>query len=225
MISARYLTQGSFTVRQQFGICGLNWLWVMWQSCDAWIAVCIPLEQAFPWKEQLKETLLPDACVPSLSKTQGWNSERQWMGIYVCTVDPWLTDGSTYRLFKLQTSLAAKFRFDLQPENQPTDQKKTKMEQKRLVTGLIGFQCIVGQWRLGLQTFWPAPTVPIRVNSVNRGSTVHILFPMIQENLFNGFWCYEGSKFFLWPNGGFPSGNHGFPLRTVMFRDAVWSQS
>ena len=28
------------------------------------------------------------------------------------TVDPRLTDGSTYRLFELQTSLAAKFRFD-----------------------------------------------------------------------------------------------------------------
>ena len=46
------------------------------------------------------------------------------------TVDPRLIDGSTYRLFKLQTSLAAKFRFDLQPENQLTDQKKNKMEQK-----------------------------------------------------------------------------------------------
>ena len=46
------------------------------------------------------------------------------------TVDPRLTDGSTYRLFELQTSLAAKFRFDLQPENRLTDQKKTKMEQK-----------------------------------------------------------------------------------------------
>ena len=40
------------------------------------------------------------------------------------TVDPRLTDGSTYRLFELQTSLATKFRFDLQPENRPTDQKK-----------------------------------------------------------------------------------------------------
>ena len=50
------------------------------------------------------------------------------------TVDPRLTDGSAYRLFELQTSLAAKFRFDLQPENRATDQKKTqngaKMEQK-----------------------------------------------------------------------------------------------
>ena len=44
------------------------------------------------------------------------------------TVDPRLTDGSTYRLFELQTSLAANFRFDLQPENRLTDQKKTKME-------------------------------------------------------------------------------------------------
>ena len=41
-----------------------------------------------------------------------------------------LIDGSTYRLFELQTSLAAKFRFDLQPENRPTEQKKPKMEQK-----------------------------------------------------------------------------------------------
>ena len=31
---------------------------------------------------------------------------------------------STYRRLDLQTSMAAKFRFDLQPENQPTDQKK-----------------------------------------------------------------------------------------------------
>ena len=73
------------------------------------------------------------------------------------TVDPRLIDGSTYRLFELQTSLATKFRFDLQPENRSTDQKKnkngTKMEQKRPVTGLIGFQCTVDQWRLDLQTF------------------------------------------------------------------------
>ena len=47
-----------------------------------------------------------------------------------CTVDPRLTDDSTYRLFELQTSLAAKFRFDFQPENRPTDQEKNKMEQK-----------------------------------------------------------------------------------------------
>ena len=79
---------------------------------------------------------------------------------------------STYRLFELQTSLATKFRFDLQPENQPTDQKKPKMEQKWPAMALIGFQCIVGQWRLNLQTFWPATTVPIQINSVNRGSTV-----------------------------------------------------
>ena len=54
------------------------------------------------------------------------------------TVDPQLTDSSTYRLFKLQTSLAAKFRFDLQPENRLTHQEKnqneTKTEQKRPVT-------------------------------------------------------------------------------------------
>ena len=48
--------------------------------------------------------------------------------LYSHTVDPRLTDGSTYRHFELQTSLAAKFRFDLQPENRLTDQKKTKME-------------------------------------------------------------------------------------------------
>ena len=41
-------------------------------------------------------------------------------------VDPRLTDALTYRLFELQTSLAAKFRFDLQPENRLTDQKKTQ---------------------------------------------------------------------------------------------------
>ena len=56
----------------------------------------------------------------------------------ICTVDPRLTDGSTYILFKLQTSLAAKFRFDLQLENRPTDQEKnqngTKTEQKQPVT-------------------------------------------------------------------------------------------
>ena len=46
------------------------------------------------------------------------------------------------------------------------------MEQKQPVTGLIGFQCIVGQWRLDLQTFRPAATVPIRINSISRGSTV-----------------------------------------------------
>uniref|UniRef100_A0ABM5FFX2 SCAN box domain-containing protein n=1 Tax=Pogona vitticeps TaxID=103695 RepID=A0ABM5FFX2_9SAUR len=39
-------------------------------------------------------------------------------------VDPRLTDGSTYRLFELQTSLAAKFRFNLQPGNRPTDREK-----------------------------------------------------------------------------------------------------
>ena len=38
---------------------------------------------------------------------------------------------------ELQTSLAPKFRFDLQPENQPTDQKKTKMEQKRNKNGWL----------------------------------------------------------------------------------------
>ena len=41
-----------------------------------------------------------------------------------------------------------------------------------LQMGLIGFQCIVGQWRLDLQTFRPAATIPIRINSVSRGSTV-----------------------------------------------------
>ena len=46
------------------------------------------------------------------------------------------------------------------------------MEQKRPITGLIGFQCIVGQWSLDLQTFRPAATVPIRINSVSRGSSV-----------------------------------------------------
>ena len=46
------------------------------------------------------------------------------------TANPRLTDCSTYRLFELQTSLVTKFRFDLQPENRPTDQKITKMEQK-----------------------------------------------------------------------------------------------
>ena len=38
--------------------------------------------------------------------------------------------------------------------------------------GLIGFQCIVGQWSLDLQTFRPAATIPIRFNSIRRGSTV-----------------------------------------------------
>ena len=41
-------------------------------------------------------------------------------------VDPRLPDGSTYRLFELQTSLTAKFRFDLQPENRLTDQKRNQ---------------------------------------------------------------------------------------------------
>ena len=53
------------------------------------------------------------------------------------------------------------------------------MEQKRPVTGLIGFQRIVGQWRLDLQTFRPAATIPIRINSVSRGSTVIPLSYMI----------------------------------------------
>ena len=38
--------------------------------------------------------------------------------------------------------------------------------------GLIGFQCIVGQWRFNLQTFRLAATIPIRINSLSRGSTV-----------------------------------------------------
>ena len=38
--------------------------------------------------------------------------------------------------------------------------------------GLIGFQCIVGQWRFDLQTFRLAATAPIRIKSVSRGSTV-----------------------------------------------------
>ena len=87
-------------------------------------------------------------------------------------MDPRLTDGSTHRLFALQTSLAAKFRFDLQPENQPTDRKKPQNGRKTAGCGLIGVQCIVGQWGLDLQTFRPAATVPIRINSVSRGSTV-----------------------------------------------------
>ena len=88
------------------------------------------------------------------------------------TVDPRLTDSSTYRLFELQTSLAAKFRFDLQPENRPTDRKKPQNGTKTAGCGLIGFQCIVGQWSLDLHTFRPAATVPIRINSISRGSTV-----------------------------------------------------
>ena len=73
----------------------------------------------------------------------------------VYTVDPQLTDSSTYRLFELQTSLAAKFRFDLQPENQPTDREKkwNKNGTKTAGYGLISFQWIVGQWSLDLQTF------------------------------------------------------------------------
>ena len=56
-------------------------------------------------------------------------------GIYIHTVDPRLTDGSTYRVFELQTSLAAKFRFNLQPENRRTDRaKKKEEEQKQPVT-------------------------------------------------------------------------------------------
>ena len=39
--------------------------------------------------------------------------------------------------------------------------------------GLISFQCIVGQWRLDLQTFRLAATIPIQINSVSRGSTVY----------------------------------------------------
>ena len=99
--------------------------------------------------------------------------QRQCMSL-IFTVDPRLTDGSTYRLFELQTSLAAKFRFDLQPENQPTDRaKKTKQNgTKTAGYGLIVFQCIVSQWRLDLQTFRPAATVPILINSESRGSTV-----------------------------------------------------
>ena len=69
------------------------------------------------------------------------------------TVDPQFTDSSTYRIFELQTSLATKFRFDLQPENQPTDQGKNQNGTKTASYGLIGFQCIVGQWSLNLQTF------------------------------------------------------------------------
>ena len=87
-------------------------------------------------------------------------------------MDPRLTDGSTYRLFKLQTSLAAKFRFDLQLENRPTDREKNQNGIKTAGYGLIGFQCIVGQWSLDLHTFRPAATIPIRINSVSRGSTV-----------------------------------------------------
>ena len=102
-----------------------------------------------------------------------------------CTVDSRLTDGSTYRLFELQTSLAAKFRFDLQPENQPTDREKKQNGTKMASYGLIGFQCIVGQWRLDLQTFRPAATIPIRINSVSRVSTVfQILNSIFEAHLF-----------------------------------------
>ena len=54
--------------------------------------------------------------------------------------------------------------------------------------GLIGFQCIVGQWRFDLQTFRLAATIPIRINSISRGSAVlccsisaelHYLVPQI----------------------------------------------
>ena len=76
-----------------------------------------------------------------------------------------LTDFSSYRLLwpkKLGSTCSR--RIDLQ-----TGEKK---EQKQPVTGLIGFQCIVSQWSLDLQTFQPAATVPIWINSVSRGSTV-----------------------------------------------------
>ena len=77
------------------------------------------LSQSFPVSRRLSLLLLD---------SQGSRADRP-------TVDPRLTDGTTYRLFELQTSLGIKFRFDLQPENRPTDwEKKPKMEQKWPVT-------------------------------------------------------------------------------------------
>ena len=71
--------------------------------------------------------LVSDAMWRDRSQPQGaYNLQIQW------TLD--LTDGSTYRLFELQTSLAAKFRFDLQRIDLQTGNKTTKMEQKRPVT-------------------------------------------------------------------------------------------
>ena len=70
------------------------------------------------------------------------------------TVDPRLTDGSTYRHFELQTSLAAKFRFDLQPENRPTDQKKHTMEQKWNKKGRLR----INQFSMHCRSMEPRPT-------------------------------------------------------------------
>ena len=82
----------------------------------------------------------------------------------------WLTDFSSSRLLWLQ-NLGSTYsqRIDLQTRKKP---KWNKNGTKTAGYGLIGFQCIVGQWRLDLQTFWPAATIPIQINSVSRGSTV-----------------------------------------------------
>ena len=82
-----------------------------------------------------------------------------------------LTDFLSYRLLWPQNlGSTCSWRIDLQTRKK--NQNGTKMEQKWPVTGLIRFQCIVGQWRLDLQTFRPAATIPIQFNSISRGSTV-----------------------------------------------------
>ena len=81
-----------------------------------------------------------------------------------------------------------KFRFDLQAENQPTDQKKTKMEQKWNKNGWLR----INRFSMHCKSMEirPAATVPIWINSVSRGSTVilaTVLFTAQLESLGENF--------------------------------------
>ena len=75
----------------------------------------------------------------------------------------WLTDFLSYRLLWPQNlGLICRLRFDLQTRKKP----------KWPVTGLIGFQCTVGQWRLDLRTFWLENCLPIRIKFSSQDPTV-----------------------------------------------------
>ena len=107
----------------------------------------------------------------------------------IYTVDPRLTavapltDFLSYRLLWLQNlGSTCSRKIDLQTGGEKKSQNGTKTP----CYGLISFQCIVGQWSLDLQTFRPAATIPIRINSVNRGSTVTkpLSYPALVEHLY-----------------------------------------
>ena len=133
------------------------------------------------WGESVSRKSLKSFILPNIQWTFDLQTAR-------------LTDFSSYRLLWLQNLGSTCSRtIDLQTRKKPKRNKNgTKTDGYRL----IGFQCIVGQWSLDLQTFWPAATIPIWINSLNWGSTVlqNFLSPIVLQNMMHLTWTKQ-----MWP--------------------------